>query len=58
MVRHQLPAYNELMRPDEDWRMVPDAVERRKIQNRLAQRAYRESSIPYQGVQDVANYHG
>lgn len=34
--------YAELMKPDEDWRNLPDTAERRKIQNRLAQRAYRE----------------
>ncbi|GJD04077.1 hypothetical protein ColKHC_12902 [Colletotrichum higginsianum] len=32
--------YAELMKPDEDWRNLPDTAERRKIQNRLAQRAY------------------
>ncbi|KAK8076209.1 hypothetical protein PG994_003481 [Apiospora phragmitis] len=31
------------MKPDEDWRNLPDASERRKIQNRLAQRAYRRN---------------
>ena len=33
-------SYADLMKPDEDWRVLPDAAERRKIQNRLAQRAY------------------
>lgn len=33
-------AYLELMKEDEDWRQLEDASERRKIQNRLAQRAY------------------
>lgn len=36
-------SYADLMKPDEDWRNLPDAAERRKIQNRLAQRAYRKS---------------
>ncbi|KAK6208590.1 hypothetical protein QIS74_12108 [Colletotrichum tabaci] len=35
--------YAELMKPDEDWRNLPDTAERRKIQNRLAQRAYRRN---------------
>lgn len=30
---------------DDDWRKVTDLNERRKIQNRLAQRNYRESSL-------------
>jgi hypothetical protein len=38
----QTVAYADLMKPDEDWRNLPNAAERRKIQNRLAQRAYRE----------------
>ncbi len=32
--------YNDLMKPDENWPEPQDAAERRKIQNRLAQRAY------------------
>ncbi|KAK7918191.1 protein phosphatase 1 regulatory inhibitor subunit 16B [Apiospora marii] len=36
-------AYLELMKEDEDWRQLEDASERRKIQNRLAQRAYRRN---------------
>jgi hypothetical protein len=36
-------SYADLMKPDEDWRLLRDASERRKIQNRLAQRAYRGS---------------
>ncbi|KAK7937958.1 uncharacterized protein PG986_014826 [Apiospora aurea] len=36
-------AYLELMKEDEDWRQLENAAERRKIQNRLAQRAYRRN---------------
>ncbi|KAH6651493.1 hypothetical protein BKA67DRAFT_660301 [Truncatella angustata] len=41
--RPQTISYADLMKPDEDWRNLPDASERRKIQNRLAQRAYRRN---------------
>ncbi|KAK8091783.1 hypothetical protein PG997_002144 [Apiospora hydei] len=41
--RTQTISYVDLMKPDEDWRTLPDASERRKIQNRLAQRAYRRN---------------
>ncbi|KAK6857739.1 hypothetical protein PG995_005438 [Apiospora arundinis] len=41
--RTQTISYIDLMKPDEDWRNLPDASERRKIQNRLAQRAYRRN---------------
>jgi len=40
--REQSVSYADLMKPDEDWRNLPNAADRRKIQNRLAQRAYRE----------------
>ncbi len=40
--REQTVSYADLMKPDEDWRTLPNAADRRKIQNRLAQRAYRE----------------
>ena len=45
-------AYIELMKPDEDWRNMEDAAERRKIQNRLAQRAYRKFSVLDPGIID------
>ncbi|KAG8411846.1 hypothetical protein J3458_015142 [Metarhizium acridum] len=35
--------YLELMKPDENWTNLQDSTERRKIQNRLAQRAYRRN---------------
>ncbi|RDW58846.1 hypothetical protein BP6252_13322 [Coleophoma cylindrospora] len=35
--------YTDLMKPDEDWRELGDPSERRKIQNRIAQRAYRRN---------------
>lgn len=38
-------AYLALMKPDEDWREIEDSTERRKIQNRLAQRAYRKCCL-------------
>ncbi|KAL2132509.1 hypothetical protein VTI74DRAFT_3728 [Chaetomium olivicolor] len=41
--REQTISYADLMKPDEDWRALPNAADRRKIQNRLAQRAYRRS---------------
>ncbi|KAM7183864.1 hypothetical protein V8F20_012453 [Naviculisporaceae sp. PSN 640] len=41
--RNQTISYADLMKPDEDWRNLPNPADRRKIQNRLAQRAYRRS---------------
>lgn len=38
--RQQTISYADLMKPDEDWRNLPNPADRRKIQNRLAQRAY------------------
>ncbi|GKZ71834.1 hypothetical protein AnigIFM50267_007878 [Aspergillus niger] len=36
-------SYTDLMKPGESWEDLPDAAERRRIQNRLAQRAYRRN---------------
>lgn len=44
--RSQTVTYADLMKPDEDWRTLANASERRKIQNRLAQRAYSEFYQP------------
>ncbi|KAK2767665.1 hypothetical protein FQN54_003823 [Arachnomyces sp. PD_36] len=41
--RQKANSYEDLMRPDEDWRSLPDSADRRKIQNRLAQRSYRRN---------------
>lgn len=47
--------YADMMKPDEDLSKMADPAERRRIQNRLAQRAYRMSrSPPCRGL-NVAN---
>lgn len=44
-------SYHDLVRPEEeDWHMLRDSAERRKIQNRLAQRAYRRN-IKYRSME-------
>jgi hypothetical protein len=40
--RPQRNSYADLMKPGENWDDLADATERRKIKNRLAQRAYRK----------------
>lgn len=44
--RPQSNSYTDLMKPGESLGDQTDATERRKIKNRLAQRAYRECTIP------------
>ncbi|KAH8695210.1 hypothetical protein BGW36DRAFT_462834 [Talaromyces proteolyticus] len=41
--RPKANSYSDLMKPGESWGELADASERRKIQNRLAQRAYRRN---------------
>lgn len=37
--------------PGDDWAHVQDPAERRKIQNKLAQRRYRKEPAPYHSTQ-------
>lgn len=41
--------------PEDDWSGVTDANERRKIQNRIAQRKFRKSKMKMRGKEDRTN---
>jgi hypothetical protein len=39
-------AFSASANPNEDWTKISDLAERRRIQNRIAQRNYRRCSVP------------
>ena len=47
-------AFSASANPNEDWTKISDLAERRRIQNRIAQRNYRKLSVQSKGFHQVA----